>query len=127
MDLAIAKRLICVTLQQLLKSLRFASSFFWWFDFFPQPPAAKVIAKKPKLGENDYGRFSWRWAKPFDVSAQKLDQISGFPSIPFCAILRLQNELCLSQTVIIFVYQQQTDCRQESHGRFAVSSRCTPR
>ena len=45
--------LISVQLRQLLKSLRFASSFFWWFNFFPQPPAAKVIAKKPKLGEND--------------------------------------------------------------------------
>ena len=57
LDLAIAKRLICVKLRQLLKSLRFASSFIWWFNFFPQPPAAKVIAKFRQLGENDYGRF----------------------------------------------------------------------
>ena len=55
--------LICVQLRQLLKSLRFASSFIWWFNFFPQPPAAKVIARKPKLGETDYGRFWCRWVK----------------------------------------------------------------
>ena len=63
MDLAIAKRLICVKLRQLLKSLRFASSFIWWFNFFPQPPAAKVIAKFRQLGKNDYGRFWCRWVK----------------------------------------------------------------
>ena len=49
--------LISVQLRQLLKSLRFASSFIWWFNFFPQPPAAKVIAKFRQLGNIDYGRF----------------------------------------------------------------------
>ena len=57
LDLAIAKRLICVKLRQLLKSLRFASSFICWFNFFPQPPAAKVIAKFRALRNNDLGRF----------------------------------------------------------------------
>ena len=92
--------LISVQLRQLLKSLRFASSFFWWFNFFPQPPAAKVIAKKPKLGETDYGRFSWRWAKPLDgIWPEIRPDFRAVGGYRFGDILR-----SLGQTKNIYIY-----------------------
>ena len=89
LDLAIAKRLICVKLRQLLKSLRFASSFIWWFNFFPQPPAAKVIAKFRQLGNIDYGRFWCSWGRSIRVFFYFL-MANGLKRIFWCDTLVLK-------------------------------------